>query len=125
MDDGDAPGPRRRDDTDGGDRFVEEYDNATEADVIRVDDTEDAENPYDDGSEAGTFSPDVEVTPGRPSVESVVFVALGVYIGLLAIGGMFAGPALASPTVLGGMTAAVAVGAAVLYGLFVRTNPDT
>ncbi|WP_324759174.1 hypothetical protein [Haloarcula montana] len=128
MDDGDAPEERRA--TDESKRFVDEYENATEADVITVDepagdDPVEGDDPYEDGSEVGTFSPDIEVTPGRPRVESVVFVALGVYIGLLAVGGMFAGPALSSPTVLGGMTAAVAVGAAVLYGLFVRLDPDT
>lgn len=125
MDAGDTSDEGRP--TDESKRFAEEYEGATEADVIRVDPEEEPDDatPYEEGSEAGTFSPDVEVTPGHPSVESVIFVALGVYIGLLAITGMFAGPALASPTVLGGMTAAVAVGAAVLYGLFVRTNPDT
>jgi hypothetical protein len=120
MDDGDE---RRGADGDGTSRFVEEYENATEADVIRVEDP--ADDTEAESSEVGTFAPDIEVTPGRPRLESVVFVALGVYIGLLAIGGMFASAALSSPSVMLGLPAVVAVGAALLYGLFVGTNPDT
>jgi len=85
-------------------------------------------DPSPDGSDdeeaavAGSFSPDVDVSPGTPKPESVVFVALGVYVTMLAIGRLIAGPEMYEPTTLAAVTFAVAAGAALLYGFFVRTD---
>ncbi|WP_423999969.1 DUF7312 domain-containing protein [Haloarcula salina] len=99
---------------DGG--FTEEYELATEADVIEVEDDE------EEGAVAGSFAPDLEVTPGTPKAENVVFVALGVIFAILALGRMFLGPTMYAPTTLAGVILAVLVGTAALYGLFVRTG---
>ncbi|GGN85029.1 MULTISPECIES: DUF7312 domain-containing protein [Haloarcula] len=100
------------------DGFVEEYEFATEADVIDVEgETE--------GSVAGALAPDAEVTPGSPSLENVLFVALGVYLSTLVLGQMVVGSAVYAPTTLATITAVVAVGAAVCYALFARSDPDT
>ncbi|WP_276276693.1 DUF7312 domain-containing protein [Haloarcula regularis] len=74
---------------------------------------------------AGSFAPDLEVTPGRPRLENVVFVALGVYVAALAVGRMFVGASMYTPETLGALTAGVVAGTALLYGFFTRTNPDT
>lgn len=92
--------------------------------VIRVPEP-DGGDPYEEGSEVGTFSPDTAVTPGRPHVESVVFVALGAFVGLFALGGIFFGSLLSSPLAVAVLAGVIAVGAALLYGLFAGTNPDT
>lgn len=102
---------------DGGpaaDGFVDEYEYATDADVIREDDEE--------GAVAGSFAPDLDVTPGRPSLENAVFVTLGVYVGILSIGRMVAGSAVYQPATLAAITIGVVGGAAVLYGLFTRLD---
>lgn len=107
-----------------GDTFTEEYELATEADVIQVDgdatDTDAADE--EEGAVAGSFAPDLDVTPGVPKPENVVFVALGVCIAILAFGRMFLGADMYAPTMLGGVVLAVAVGTAALYGFFVRTS---
>lgn len=102
---------------DGG--FTEEYELATEADVIEVEDDSDGET---EGAVAGSFAPDLEVTPGTPKAENVAFVALGVIVAILALGRMFLGPQMYAPTTLGGVILAVLVGTAALYGLFARTG---
>jgi hypothetical protein len=79
----------------------------------------------DEGAVAGSFAPDLEVRPGTPRLENVVFVALGVYVAILAVGRMFAGASMYTPETLGALTVSVIAGTALLYGLFTRTNPDT
>jgi len=101
---------------DGG--FTEEYELATEADVIEVE--EDADET--EGAVAGSFAPDLEVTPGTPKAENVAFVALGVIVAIIALGRMFLGQQMYAPTTLAGVILAVLVGTAALYGLFVRTS---
>lgn len=106
------------------DDFVETYEYATEADVIQVEE-DDPEEAEEEGAVAGSFSPAGDVEPGTPSAENTVFVALGVYIATLVLGQMFAGSAVYAPTTLAAITATVAVGTALCYGLFTRTDPDT
>ncbi|MFB6223838.1 MAG: hypothetical protein ABEH86_09245 [Haloarcula sp.] len=105
------------------DTFTEEYELATEADVIRVesDDQSDAADD-EEGAVAGSFAPDLEVTPDAPELENVAFVALGVFIAIIAFGRMFLGADVYAPMTLGGVILAVVVGAAALYGFFVRTS---
>lgn len=79
----------------------------------------------DEGAVAGSFAPDLDVRPGRPRPENVVFVALGVYVAILAVGRMFVGASMYTPETLGALTLAVSAGTALLYGFFTRTNPDT
>ncbi|MBX0321916.1 hypothetical protein EGH21_02605 [Halomicroarcula sp. F13] len=105
------------------DDFVETYEFATEADVI--DTTADADEDTQEGAVAGSFAPDVEVTPGTPTLENTLFVALGVYLSTLVLGQMVAGPGIYAPTTLATVTAAVVVGTAVCYALLTRTDPDT
>jgi len=109
--------PSRDRQADGGppaDGFVDEYEYATDADVIREDDEE--------GAVAGSFAPDLDVTPGRPALENALFVTLGVYVGILSIGRMVAGSAVYRPATLATITVGVAGGAALLYGLFTRVD---
>jgi len=106
-----------------GDAFTEEYELATDADVIQVEDDPDGDAAEDDeGAVAGSFAPDLEVTPDAPKPENVVFVALGVCIAILALGRMFLGAEMYAPSILGGVVLSVALGTAVLYGFFVRTS---
>ncbi|AJF24970.1 DUF7312 domain-containing protein [Haloarcula sp. KBTZ06] len=115
----DDDGAARDDAAATGDTFTEEYELATEADVIQVDgDAADEE----EGAVAGSFAPDLEVTPDAPKPENVVFVALGVCIAILALGRMFLGAEMYAPSILGGVVLSVALGTAVLYGFFVRTS---
>lgn len=79
----------------------------------------------DEGAVAGSFAPDLDVLPQSPRPENVVFVALGVYVATLAVGRMFVGASMYAPQTLAAVTVAVAAGTALLYGFFVRTNPDT
>ena len=79
----------------------------------------------DDGAVAGSFAPDLDVTPGTPRLENVVFVALGVYAAALAVGRMFVGASMYTPATLGALTVGVVAGTALLYGFFVGSNPDT
>ncbi|WP_336336976.1 DUF7312 domain-containing protein [Haloarcula brevis] len=103
------------------DTFTEEYELATEADVIQVEEDGHAADD-EEGAVAGSFAPDLEVTPDTPKPENVVFVALGVCIAVLALGRMFLGAEMYAPSVLGGVVLAVALGTAALYGFFVRTS---
>jgi hypothetical protein len=105
------------------DTFTEEYELATEADVIQVEENGAGDAADDqEGAVAGSFAPDLEVTPGAPKPENVVFVALGVCIAVLALGRMFLGAEMYAPSVLGGVVLTVAFGTAVLYGFFLRTS---
>jgi hypothetical protein len=106
-----------------GDTFTEEYELATEADVIQGEEagSGDAAD-EEEGAVAGSFAPELEVTPGIPKPENVVFVALGVFVAILAFGRMFLGVDMYAPITLGGVVLAVAVGTAALYGFFVRTS---
>lgn len=105
------------------DTFTEEYELATEADVIRVEDDDQSDAVDDEeGAVAGSFAPDLEVTPDAPELENVAFVALGVFIAIIAFGRMFLGADVYAPMTLGGVILAVVVGAAALYGFFVRTS---
>lgn len=122
------------------DDFVAEYEPATAADVIEeaeaqpegpdgADAGESARNTDegetgDDGAVAGSFAPDLAVTPQQPARENVVFVAVGVYLTLLAFAETL--PAIGTaPTTIAGLTALVAVGTLLCYGILVRTTPDT
>ncbi|AEM57916.1 hypothetical protein HISP_11855 [Haloarcula hispanica N601] len=120
----DDDGAARDDAAATGDTFTEEYELATEADMIQVDgdaaDTDAADE--EEGAVAGSFAPDLEVTPDAPKPENVVFVALGVCIAILALGRMFLGAEMYTPSILGGVVLSVALGTAVLYGFFVRTS---
>ncbi|WP_254273649.1 DUF7312 domain-containing protein [Haloarcula marina] len=106
------------------DDFVDAYEYATEADVIQVEEPDTAD-PSEEGAVAGSFAPDLDVKPQTPTPENVLFVAVGVYVATLAIGQMFVGPVIYAPETLAAITAAVAVGTAVCYGIFSRTDPDT
>ncbi|KOX93810.1 DUF7312 domain-containing protein [Haloarcula rubripromontorii] len=119
----DDDGAARDDAAATGDTFTEEYELATEADVIQVEDDPDGDAADDvEGAVAGSLAPDLEVTPDAPKPENVVFVALGVCIAILALGRMFLGAEMYTPSVLGGVVLSVALGTAVLYGFFVRTS---
>lgn len=78
----------------------------------------------DEGAVAGSFAPEVSVTPERPAPENVAFVALGVYLTLLALASAIPGGGVAPQAVV---VVAVVVGAVTLlcYGVLVRTTPDT
>ena len=105
------------------DTFTEEYELATDADVIQVEGGPDGDAADDqEGAVAGSFAPDLEVAPDTPKPENVVFVALGVCIAILALGRMFLGAEMYTPSILGGVVLTVTLGTAVLYGFFVRTS---
>jgi len=74
------------------------------------------------GNVAGSITPGTDVTPETPTLEHVVFVALGVYITILAFGRFIAGAAIYDPATLAAVTFAVAAGTALLYGFFVRID---
>jgi len=78
----------------------------------------------DDGAVAGSFAPDLAVVPQLPARENVVFVALGVYLTLLALAETIPSVGVAAETVVG-ITVVVAVLTVVSYGILVRTTPDT
>jgi hypothetical protein len=120
----DDDGAARDDAAATGDTFTEEYELATEADVIQVDGdaTEMDAADEEEDAVAGSFAPDLEVTPNAPKPENVVFVALGVCIAILSLGRMFLGAEMYAPSILGGVVLSVALGTAVLYGFFVRTS---
>jgi hypothetical protein len=106
------------------DEFVAEYEPATAADVIEeaepsatADDGEDEE-----GAVAGSFAPDVAVTPQAPAPENTLFVALGSCLTILALADTVVG---LSPALVAGVVAAVGLTTAVCYGVLVKTTPDT
>jgi len=113
------------------DDFVAEYDRSTPADIIEEaepasdGDARVEEDDQEDGDAvAGSFAPDVEVVPQLPKLENVVFVALGVYLTLLALAETIPGVGVAVDTVVA-VTVLVAVLTAVSYGILGKTTPDT
>lgn len=119
------------DGSDDGDEFVAEYEPATAADIIEEaepsaaadDGRPDAEADDDDeGAVAGSFSPDIEVTPQTPAPENTLFVALGICLTILALADTVVGLSL---LLVAGVVAAVGFTTAVCYGVLVRTTPDT
>ncbi|WP_277540313.1 DUF7312 domain-containing protein [Haloarcula laminariae] len=115
------------DGSDERDEFVAEYENATAADVIEEAEpsaTADGERPGEgeEGAVAGSLAPDIEVTPQAPTPENALFVALGVCLTILALADTVVGLSL---VLVATVVAAVGLGAAVCYGVLVRTTPDT
>jgi len=117
----------------GDDDFIAEYDRATEADVIEDTeperDIEDAElerdtEDTDDGAVAGSFAPEVAVTPQSPTPENVLFVAIGINLTLLAFAEMIPGLGIA-PGTAAMVTVTVAAVTALCYGILIKTTPDT
>jgi len=86
--------------------------------TVGVDDSD------EEGAVAGSFAPDVAVTPQTPARENVIFVALGVYLTILALAQTIPGVGVA-PATIGLVTVAVAVGTAACYGVLVWTTPGT
>jgi len=117
------------DGSDEGDEFVAEYENATAADVIEeaepsaaADDDRPTDDADDEGAVAGSFAPDVEVSPQAPAPENTLFVALGICLAILALADAVVGVSLVlTATVVG----VVGLGTAVCYGILVRTTPET
>jgi hypothetical protein len=108
------------------DDFVAEYEYATEADVIDPDgDDVIDEEPHDgddEGAVAGSFAPDVTVTPQMPVPEHVAFVAAGVYLTILALLETIPGIGTSLPTIAV-VTAGVAAVTLVCYRVLVWTTP--
>ena len=97
------------------DEFVAESDHSTAADVIEA-------APDDDGAVAGSIAPDFEVLPQAPTPENALFVGLGVYLTVLALGDAIYG---VGPQLIVGAFVAVAAATAACYGVLARTSPDT
>ena len=113
------------------DEFIAEYDRSTAADIIEeaepVSDSTayaEADTQEDGDAVAGSFAPDIEVVPQLPDPENVVFVALGVYLTILALAETIPGVGVAIETFVA-VTVLVAVLTAVSYGILVKTTPDT
>lgn len=109
------------------DQFVAEYEHATAADIIEDAEPNAAADESDEsdgsgGNVAGSFTPDTEVRPQLPTPENTLFVALGVYLTLLASAETAVGLDLATAV---GAFVAVAVVTGVCYGALVVTAPDT
>jgi hypothetical protein len=106
---------------DRDDAFVAEYEPATAADII-----DEAEPPADgdddEGAVAGSITPDVEVTPQAPTPENTLFVALGIYLTILALADTTVG---LDPRLAVGAFVAIAATTAACYGVLVKTTPDT
>lgn len=84
-------------------------------------DGDDAGDP--EASVAGTFAPDVPIEPEVVDPRNVVVVALGGYVGLLAIAAVIT-PRL-TPWTMGWLTLAFLAVTGLAYAFFARTNPDT
>jgi len=113
------------------DEFIAEYDRSTAADIIEeaepVSDSTayaEADTQEDGDAVAGSFAPDIEVVPQLPAPENVVFVALGVYLTILALAETIPGVGVAIETFVA-VTVLVAVLTAVCYGILIKTTPDT
>ncbi|WP_276251522.1 DUF7312 domain-containing protein [Haloarcula rara] len=110
------------------DEFVAEYEHATAADIIEeaepsaTAEGDDAEEDEEEGAVAGSFAPDIEVTPQAPAPENTLFVALGVFLTILALADTVVGLSL---MLVATVFAAVGLTTAVCYGVLVRTTPDT
>ena len=107
------------DGSDEGDEFIAEYDPSTAADVIEEAEPSAAE---DEGAVAGSFAPDIEVSPQSPTPENTLFVALGICLTILALADTAVGLDL---MLVATVVAAVGLVTAVCYGVLVRTTPDT
>jgi hypothetical protein len=83
-----------------------------------------ADDDADEGAVAGSFAPEVSVTPQRPAPENVAFVALGVYLTLLALASAIPGGGVAPQAVVV-VAVVVSVVTLLCYGVLVRTTPDT
>jgi len=117
------------DGSDDGDEFVAEYENATAADIIEeaepstaADEGQSEDGADDEGAVAGSFAPDIEVTPQAPAPENTMFVALGVCLTILALADTVAGLSL---VLVATVVAAVGLTTAVCYGVLVRTTPES
>lgn len=99
-------------------------DNSGEEYAVSVVADAEADTADEDEAVAGSFAPDVAVTPQAPARENVVFVALGVYLTILALAQTVPGIGVA-PATIGLVTVVVAVGTAVCYGALLWTTPDT
>ncbi|MDS0281090.1 DUF7312 domain-containing protein [Haloarcula onubensis] len=111
------------DGSDEGDEFVAEYENATTADIIEEAEPSAATDETDDeGAVAGSFAPDVAVTPQAPTPENTLFVALGICLTILALADTVVGLSL---VLVAAVLVAVALTTAVCYGVLVRTTPET
>ena len=118
------------DGSDDGDEFVAEYEPATAADIIEEAEpsaTADGESGErraedDEGAVAGSFAPEIEVTPQAPAPENTLFVALGVCLTILALADTVVGLSL---VLVAAVVLAVGLTTAVCYGVLVRTTPDT
>lgn len=115
------------DGSDEPDEFVAEYENATAADIIdeaepsaAADDGDTADD--EEGAVAGSFSPDVEVSPQAPTPENTLFVALGICLTILVLVDTVIGVSLVLAAAVAG---AVGLATAVCYGVLVRTTPET
>jgi len=113
---------------DDDEEFVAEYENATAADIIEeaepsatADGREDAETD-EEGAVAGSFAPDIEVSPQSPTPENTLFVALGICLTILALADTVVGLSLVLVTAV---VAGVGFTTAVCYGVLVRTTPET
>ena len=107
--------------------FVATRDDAAPADIIE--EAEPAGEPVDDAaaetdeSVAGSFAPDVAVTPQMPNPENVLFVSLGVFLSILVLAQVL--PGGITPAAVVGVAVAVAVATVVCYGILTWTTPDT
>ncbi len=81
-----------------------------------------SEESDDEGAVAGSFAPDIEVTPQAPAPENTLFVALGVFLTILALADTVVG---LSPLLVATVVAAVGLTTAVCYGVLLWTAPDT
>jgi len=111
---------------DDEDEFVAEYEHATAADIIdeaepsATDEGGDAED--DEGAVAGSFAPEIEVSPQAPAPENTLFVALGVCLTILALADTVVGLSL---VLVAAVVLAVGLTTAVCYGVLVRTTPES
>ena len=76
----------------------------------------------EEGAVAGSFAPDIEVTPQAPAPENTMFVALGVCLTILALADTVVGLSL---VLVATVVATVGLTTAVSYGVLVWTTPDT
>lgn len=84
----------------------------------------DADEPNDDATVAGEFSPNVPVVAEMPDLESAVFVTLGVILTMIALAALVVGPSFGTFDALTVALVVAAVGA-LAYAVLVRLTPDT
>lgn len=94
-----------------------------------VDDGQGADEDADDESEgdgvAGEFVPEGPVEPGTPTLENAVFVVVGAYLTVLAIGELLVGVEGYSLRALAAVTGAALVVSLVSFGFFGLLTPET